>query len=122
MLTPKLKKSDKKQLIIYHTIGPQPVASGGRPVETAVSPRGSPYSYYARLMSGIVARHAIDIGAFGVTLFLAADPEGAIRAVPFLESPFMAARTRIRRRLGIGPFLFPIDGFSVAARDRKSVG
>ena len=41
----------------------------------AGSPRGSPYSYYARLVSGIVTWYAVDVGTFGVAAGFTADPE-----------------------------------------------
>ena len=82
--------------------------SRGRPV------MGAPT--VSTLMFSVEAGHAVDVGAFGVTPFLAADPVRAVRAAAFLESAGLAARARVRLRLGIGPFLFPIDGFRVAAR------
>ena len=67
-------------------------------------------------MSGIVTWYAVDVGAFGVAAGFTADPERAIRAAAFLESPFMAARARVRRRLGVGLFLVAVYGLGVAAR------
>ena len=82
--------------------------SRGRPV------MGAPTA--STLMFSVEAGYAVDVGAFGVAAFLAADPERAIRAGPFLEGPFMAAWAGIGRRLGVGPFLFSLDGLGVAAR------
>ena len=85
-----------------------PRDSRGRPV------MGAPTA--STLMFSVEAGHAVDVGAFGVAVLAAADPEWAIRASPFLEGPFMAARAGIGRRLGVRPFLFSLDGLGVAAR------